>query len=198
LEDPVADTRHNDHDVELVRSFANTVDVEDGTDELASAEAFTAWLRARKLLAGSDAAKEEDLSVARDLRHAVRAEMASHHDRSSDPAARRALDRLAADLPMRVAFDHPDSDRPTLVPVGTDARGALARVVASMYALARDGAWDRLKICPDDTCGWAFYDESRNRSRRWCSMGVCGNRNKVRAYREREASPPAGMAGSPA
>ncbi len=193
------DTRRNEYDVELVRSFANTVDVEDGTDELASADAFTAWLRPRKLVAPSEAAGEDDLALARDLRHAVRAELASHHERSSDPAARRSLDRLAADLPVRVAFadSGPERSRPSLVPVGTGARGALARVVASMYALTRDGVWDRLKICPDDTCGWAFYDESRNRSRRWCSMGVCGNRSKVRAYREREASSPAGVAGSP-
>jgi predicted RNA-binding Zn ribbon-like protein len=57
--------------------------------------------------------------------------------------------------------------------------------VASTHSLVRSGTWDRLKVCPDDDCAWVFYDESRNRSRRWCSMNACGNRHKVRAYRDR-------------
>jgi predicted RNA-binding Zn ribbon-like protein len=50
-----------------------------------------------------------------------------------------------------------------------------------------DGSWERLKVCPADDCLWAFYDRSRNRSRRWCDMEVCGNRAKVRGYRERRS-----------
>lgn len=49
-----------------------------------------------------------------------------------------------------------------------------------------DGA-DEL-ACPADSCGWAFYDHARNRSRRWCSMAVCGNRTKARSYRRRHAA----------
>ena len=45
-------------------------------------------------------------------------------------------------------------------------------------ASAVTGVWNRLKVCPNDDCAWAFYDESRNRSRRWCSMNVCGNCHK--------------------
>jgi predicted RNA-binding Zn ribbon-like protein len=48
-----------------------------------------------------------------------------------------------------------------------------------------DGSWPRLKACAADNCQWAFYDHSRNHSRVWCSMDVCGNREKVRSYRER-------------
>jgi predicted RNA-binding Zn ribbon-like protein len=48
-----------------------------------------------------------------------------------------------------------------------------------------DGSWERLKICPADDCHWAFYDASKNRSRTWCNMQVCGNRKKTRAYRAR-------------
>ena len=46
---------------------------------------------------------------------------------------------------------------------------------------------ERVKICPADDCLWAFYDESRNGSRQWCSMAVCGNRAKARAHRARQA-----------
>jgi predicted RNA-binding Zn ribbon-like protein len=52
---------------------------------------------------------------------------------------------------------------------------------------AHDGSWRRMKICPADDCRWVYYDASRNSSRRWCSMKVCGNRNKTRSYRQRTA-----------
>ncbi len=48
-----------------------------------------------------------------------------------------------------------------------------------------EGNWPRLKVCREDTCAWAFYDRSKNRSGAWCSMAVCGNRTKARAYRAR-------------
>jgi predicted RNA-binding Zn ribbon-like protein len=51
-----------------------------------------------------------------------------------------------------------------------------------------DGNWERLKACPLEGCLWAFYDRSKNRSRRWCSMDVCGNVAKARAYRQRHAA----------
>lgn len=39
----------------------------------------------------------------------------------------------------------------------------------------------RIKACPpDEGCGWLFYDDSKNNSRRWCSMQVCGSRAKMR------------------
>jgi len=44
----------------------------------------------------------------------------------------------------------------------------------------------RVRRCADDECGWLFVDESRNRSRRWCSMEGCGTRAKVMRYRQRQ------------
>jgi predicted RNA-binding Zn ribbon-like protein len=173
-------TRYNDVDVELVRSFANTVDVDDGTDWLASIDAFRSWLRDQDLEGAHQPIDDDDLALARDLRRALRAEMASHHDDEPDPAPGATLDRLAACLPVQIV---PSTG--ALEPVAQGSRGALTRVLASTHSLVRAGVWNRLKVCPDDDCAWAFFDESRNRSRRWCSMNVCGNRHKVRAYRDR-------------
>ncbi len=64
-------------------------------------------------------------------------------------------------------------------------RGALAQLMAAATTSRIKGSWPRLKMCPAEECRWAFYDTSRNRSKRWCSMEVCGNRNKVRAFRDR-------------
>ncbi|HEV7317597.1 MAG TPA: CGNR zinc finger domain-containing protein [Ensifer sp.] len=53
----------------------------------------------------------------------------------------------------------------------------------SALSLAAAAEPERLKICPN--CGWLFLDRSRNRSRTWCDMAVCGNRNKARLHYHR-------------
>ncbi|HEV7310259.1 CGNR zinc finger domain-containing protein [Ensifer sp.] len=53
----------------------------------------------------------------------------------------------------------------------------------SALSLAAGPEPERLKICPN--CGWLFLDRSRNRSRTWCDMAVCGNRNKARLHYQR-------------
>ncbi|CAM5716649.1 CGNR zinc finger domain-containing protein [Niallia circulans] len=45
---------------------------------------------------------------------------------------------------------------------------------------------ERVKKCEGDSCGWLFFDTSRNRSRRWCSMADCGNRAKARRFYQKE------------
>ncbi|KPL60980.1 CGNR zinc finger domain-containing protein [Rossellomorea vietnamensis] len=45
---------------------------------------------------------------------------------------------------------------------------------------------ERVKQCEGDPCGWLFFDTSRNKSRRWCSMADCGNRAKVRRFYQKE------------
>jgi predicted RNA-binding Zn ribbon-like protein len=46
----------------------------------------------------------------------------------------------------------------------------------------------RCKICPD--CEWLFLDQSKNQSRMWCDMAVCGNRAKARAHYARTVKAP--------
>jgi predicted RNA-binding Zn ribbon-like protein len=75
---------------------------------------------------------------------------------------------------------------PALQPLGTGVVAALGTIVAGVPGAVADGSWVRAKVCPKDSCRWAFYDQSRNRSRRWCTMDVCGNREKTRAFRERQ------------
>jgi predicted RNA-binding Zn ribbon-like protein len=55
---------------------------------------------------------------------------------------------------------------------------------AARYFSERD--LTRLRVCPGDSCGWLFADTTRNRSRHWCDMRVCGNLAKVRRFRSRE------------
>jgi predicted RNA-binding Zn ribbon-like protein len=57
-------------------------------------------------------------------------------------------------------------------------------IVRSAAELLTNGPLDRLKQCAG--CGWLFLDGSRNRTRRWCDMRVCGNRAKARRHYERQ------------
>jgi predicted RNA-binding Zn ribbon-like protein len=59
-------------------------------------------------------------------------------------------------------------------------------IVDSAVETLMDGDSSRLRLCAGDDCGWIFEDTSRNRSRRWCDAGDCGNREHVRKFRERE------------
>jgi len=63
--------------------------------------------------------------------------------------------------------------------------GLLAPVVESAANLLTSPDVARVRECEAATCGWLFLDRSRNRSRRWCDMSVCGNRAKVRRHYQR-------------
>ena len=99
-----------------------------------------------------------------------------------------ALDRAAARSELRLRFDKTGSG--TLESEADGVDGALGRLLAIVHRSAAEGTWSRLKACRDETCEWAFYDHTKNRSGTWCNMAVCGNRAKARAYRERRGAPP--------
>ena len=58
--------------------------------------------------------------------------------------------------------------------------------LSAVQLLTSDGV-GAVRECAADDCAWLFLDESRNRSRRWCDMKVCGNRQKARRHYQREA-----------
>jgi predicted RNA-binding Zn ribbon-like protein len=63
-------------------------------------------------------------------------------------------------------------------------------VAWSAAELLTQGPLERIRECPgQDTCGWLFLDLSKNASRRWCDMRVCGNRAKARRHYERALAP---------
>ena len=172
--------------LELVRAFVNSADLEDGVEELSSPEALAGWLRKRDLLEPADAgAGGADLDRALALREALRKLLLGHHgDHEPDRSAIAAVESAARRSRLEVRFA-PDGIARTAP--GRDAvDGALGRLLAIVAAAQADGTWERLKACPWDTCHWAFYDHSRNRSGVWCNMAVCGNRAKAQAFRERK------------
>jgi predicted RNA-binding Zn ribbon-like protein len=73
------------------------------------------------------------------------------------------------------------------------APGPVARLGDVTHELARAAArlvesttLSRVRACAADDCKWWFVDDTKNHSRRWCEMKTCGNRAKLRRYRERQ------------
>jgi predicted RNA-binding Zn ribbon-like protein len=61
----------------------------------------------------------------------------------------------------------------------------LGPIAVSALDLLLDADFSRIKQCRGRHCGWLFYDSTKNKSRQWCDMSVCGNRAKARALRAR-------------
>src|ERR1700674_2945803 len=168
--------------LELLRTYLNTVDLESGDDEFTSPERLSAWLGERGLVSRGTALAQADLSAAITFRETLRdvLEPSAGHAESAGAIAR--LDKIAAGVPLRVQM----GATPRLEP--GEAAGiepAIGRLLAIIYESVTEGTWQRLKVCRSDTCRWAFYDSSRNRSGAWCTMAVCGNRQKGRTFRRR-------------
>ena len=169
--------------LELVRSFVNTYDHEDGSESLPDPAALRAWLHDNGL--GAENVSPADLEHARELREALRAILLHHGGLELDPGAPRTVDEAAERARLSVAFD--DHGDAVIEPKAGGVDGALGRLLVLIADAQRGGTWSRLKACPAEDCQYAFYDRSRNHSAVWCDMKVCGNRNKVRTFRARHA-----------
>jgi predicted RNA-binding Zn ribbon-like protein len=175
-------------ELEQVRAFVNTFDLEEGTEELAGPAELASWLVQHDLARPGLDATDDDLERAHGLREGLRAVLLSHNpDGFVHADVASTLDQAAARAQLRLRFDKAGSG--TLEPEADGVDGALGRLLAIVHRSAADGTWTRLKACRDDTCQWAFYDHTKNRSGAWCNMAVCGNRAKARAYRERRGAP---------
>jgi predicted RNA-binding Zn ribbon-like protein len=170
----------------LIQRFVNSIDLESGEDELVDPDTLRDWFAERGLMGGDERVGAADLRRALDVREGLRAVLMANNGMPADPRRLESLDQAAARSGLQVSFAA-DAD-PRLEPSAGGVDGALARLLAIVAAAVETGQWERLKACPRDTCFWAFYDRSKNRSGRWCRMEDCGNIEKARAFRERRRS----------
>lgn len=169
-----------------MQAFVNShydLESDHGAELLHSPPALAGWLQRYGLLTGDVSAGDDELRRALELREGLRA---LARDGIGDP---RRLDAAArgATVELRAA---PDGQLRFAPAPGSGVAGALGVLLAITALAGGNGTWSRLKICPGDHCGWAFYDGSRNRSGRWCSMSVCGGRAKARAHYRRRCQRP--------
>lgn len=172
--------------LELVIDFVNTRDLEAGTDVLASPDDLRAWLSGHGLVVSPGPVDTPELSAATELREALRSAMLAHNGGPPADEAAATLERIARQGALSVGFRADGGVEVTARAPGW--AGVLAGLLVPVVEASLDGAWERVKACRADDCLWAFYDSSRNRSGRWCEMAVCGNRTKVRTYRNRRGS----------
>jgi len=171
--------------LDLVQDFVNTEIPDWNRDDVATPELLGAWLVGRGLLAGDETVDAETFVAARALRSALRVlALANTLAEPVPPARRGELEAALARFPLGLRVV---DGTPALAPVERGAAGGLATLVAIVAEARCRGVWQRMKACREETCGWLFYDASRNRSSSWCSMQICGGREKARAYRRRAA-----------
>ena len=170
-------------DLELVRSFLSIHDHVYGTkDSLEPGPGTIAWWLGRHgLIAPGDDPTDDDLRWVSDVLEALRTRVLENMGEPRDAAAIETLDAAARDAGLSVRFGD-EGVRPTAPGV----RGAVGRILATAFVSELDGTWSRFKMCSSPVCRSVFWDRSKNRSGRWCTMKDCGNRAKVRAYRARE------------
>jgi predicted RNA-binding Zn ribbon-like protein len=194
----------------LCLDFANSVDWHDVGEPLPATDALTApdslerWARRLRLdepgaepfpraekppEAGgaAGAALPAELVAARDLRAALYALFAAVA--AGEPAPPDALERLRdvhAEGAAAARLDRRDGGYALAWPAGDLRRVGYAVAADAVALLADPAALARLKRCPGRDCGWLFLDTSGRR--RWCSMGTCGSREKMRRmYARRKA-----------
>jgi predicted RNA-binding Zn ribbon-like protein len=172
-------------DLELLQRFTNLhVHRADDVSTDPPAEVIREFLMERGLLTPNERFTEKDRETYLALRDAIRGLIEAGDDASIPAEDAEVIDRigLAAGLHPHFHAAHV----PTLEAKGHGVAAAFGAIVAIAFVSAFDGSFAHLKLCADETCRAVFYDRSKNHSGRWCSMSTCGNRNKVRAWRERQ------------
>lgn len=172
--------------LDLVQAFLNThydLEVTHGAELLANPAALAGWLQSRKLVDPDAAAGKDDLARALAARDGLRAlaRRNGHCHEHGPSTALQQLHNAAQGARIEVRFT---SDGPRFLSAD-GVCGAIGVLLSTAAQAMVQGTWQRLKICPGRNCDWAFYDHSRNLGGRWCSMAVCGGREKARAHYQR-------------
>ena len=175
----------HDTEISLVETAAlvNTLTADDG-DALVTPDDFEAFLR-RNPYSGEIRRTPEELESVRALRSRLR-ELWAVKDRDEAAALVNAILGEADAHPYLAKHDEWDWHLHVTRPDAPLADRIAAEAAMSFLDLIRADALDRLRICAADDCQDVLIDLSRNRSKRYCDTGNCGNRANVAAYRARK------------
>jgi len=173
------------HPVEHLHTYADLIEWAQEVQLIDTDEA--AGLLAAATREPQDA--EEALREAVALREAIYQLFSAASDSREPGQADLDLFNRALARALSRAVIHPEADgfRWARNPESRRLDRILAPVVLSAAELLTSENLYRVGVCADEGgCGWLFYDTSRNRSRRWCSMGSCGNRAKAQRHYQRK------------
>lgn len=166
----------------LLQDFVNTNDIEGGTDALGTPARLHRWLVDRELVSPAESIAIDELRRTLEIREGLRGLGRANNGEPLDRGRLAALNRSANGIPVVISVQPDDW---SLQPAARGVDAFLGNILAAFARSMADGSWSRVKACRNATCGWLFYDHSRNRSGTWCTMAICGNRMKSRSYRTR-------------
>ena len=188
----------------LALDFANTLDYRYDPDRLIDLlpnyERFLAFCRQsgviraaqmRKLLEGlSESDSERVLKEVIEFREILYCLILSAvQGRRPDESHLRALNRFLSEARAldEVVWHKRRFDR-RIRDITERPDGPLRQVVDAAVGLITSSDIDSVRECSEKTCRWLFLDRSRNHSRRWCDMQLCGNRSKAKRFYARTRS----------
>jgi predicted RNA-binding Zn ribbon-like protein len=186
----------------LALDFVNTLDnrysIEGATDLLASYDDLIFFLLEANVVSASQARglrrqhsrKDEALEEGRSLREALcRIFTATVHSKNAALSdLRLANEFVGQSLSHRVIEAEGREFVWRWSGLGETANSALWPIAYAAAELLVSPARELVRECQNGECRWLFLDASKNHSRRWCDMKVCGNRTKSRRYYERHFS----------
>lgn len=164
----------------IVQGFLNTWSDELGIEDFDTAQSAGKWLRSTDLWFSQKNPSKVDLEELRTFRAKLR-----HFIRDQNAIKQiEPFDRFVSEVDFKIAFGN--KGEPSLSVQNTGVGYIIGTIAAIILESTFDGTWSRLKVCELDSCGWAYYDHSKNQSGRWCSMKTCGSRHKAREYLKRK------------
>lgn len=171
--------------LDLTVDLVNTLNPVNGEDTLTTVEALSEFLEAHEVSYGRNPSAT-DLAEVRALREDLRRAF----NAADETSTATILNELLAGAGAKpILTDHTGSWHLHYAPTASPLAPRIAAEAAmALSVIIAQGDYERLHSCESDDCVDVFVDQSRNRSRRYCSQSACGNRASVAAYRARQRS----------
>lgn len=176
-------SRYIECSLELAVDLVNTADPVDGSEDIPDADALLGFL-AEHHVSYRRRPSARDLEQVKQLRATLRHvfESRDHHEVAG------ILNRLLTEseaCPELTAHDGEPWHLHATPPGRPLASRLTAETAMALTVLLAQGGFERLRVCEGNRCVDVFVDQTRNRSRRYCTTTVCGNRASVAAFRAR-------------
>ena len=189
-------------DAERVLAFVNTLSgrpTDAPVERLVSYDALVEWAREQHLISAAaadrlsrEAARHPHqaagvLARAREFREALNslAESIDQQRQPGPPVLATIGECLAAAYANGRLVPH-DGALQWVASADDDLNRVLWEIGRAAGRLVLSPRLSRIRACAAADCGWWFVDDTKNRSRRWCDMKLCGNREKIRRFRSRQ------------
>lgn len=170
-------------DLAFVQAFANVMRHIQVRSDIDGVTFLRTWLVRHGLLSPGARIDTAGLKTALLFHDGLRGLLLANSGGEVGKDSVRRLNQLARKFKLNVVFQ--TDGTASLRPASRGIENALGKLLAVVIQAMADGSWWRLKVCRERACQWVYFDSSKNRSGRWCSMSVCGARTKARAYRKR-------------